>query len=55
MLFRSALLAVGWITIQRLLPKLDISMVFRWSNVALSALAAWFTLLGIAELLSVNS
>ena len=46
----AALLAVGWITVQRLLPRIDIGLVFRCSNIALSALAAWFAMVGLATL-----
>ena len=46
----AALASIGYVTMEKLLPRLDIGMVFRWSNAALAALAAWFLVQGIAQL-----
>ena len=51
----AALAAVAWIVLTKLLSRLDLGMVFRWSNAALAVLALWFLAQGMAELISLNS
>lgn len=51
----AALAAIAWLVISKLLERLNLGTVFRWSNAALAALAAWFLVNGLLGLLALNS
>ena len=50
----AALASLTWIVLQKLIKRLDLTTVFKWSNVALAVLALWFLGQGVAELVNLQ-
>lgn len=47
----AALTMIAWLFLTKIMAKLELQRVFRWSNAALAVLALWFLAQGTADLL----